>query len=361
MPEKRVAVAMSGGIDSSVAGALLKEEGYKVIGLTMKIWNGREQNDKMPDTSHACYGPGEAVDIKDVEKVADQLEIPFFVFDLRDEYESQVLDYFQREYLKGRTPNPCAVCNKRIKFGTLYRKAKESGIAFDYFATGHYVRVEYYRARERYILKRARDRKKDQSYFLYGLSQAQLSRSIFPLGELSKEEVRRKAKNLNLSIYDKDESQDFFAGDYTSLIKEPSGPGPILNQEGERVGEHKGIYHYTIGQRKGLGIKAPSPLYVVDIKADENAVVVGPQEQIYKDWLVAANINWITIKRLKEPMKVIAKIRYRHSGANATLFPLEEGNRMEVRFKEPQRAITPGQVVVFYEDERVIGGGIIER
>ncbi|MBD3413692.1 MAG: hypothetical protein GF421_04575 [Candidatus Aminicenantes bacterium] len=232
MSKKNIAVAMSGGVDSSIAGAILKQKGHQVCGIFMKIWNERNICEKEPIEKHACYGPGELEDIRDAEATAKKLDIPFYVFDLKDEYESQVLDYFRKEYMEGRTPNPCTVCNKKIKFGELFRRAKESDVAFDYLATGHYVKRYYDKERNRHVLKRAVDTSKDQSYFLYGLSQKQLSCSLFPLGFLSKKEVRNKAYELGLKIYDKPESQDFFLGDYNSLIPETQGSGPILNRKG---------------------------------------------------------------------------------------------------------------------------------
>ena len=354
----KVAVAMSGGVDSSVAAALLKEKGYEVIGVTMKVWDG----ETLPanGTRHACYGPGEEEDLEDARKVAQVLGIPLNIFNLRQEYKIEVLDYFCHEYLSGRTPNPCIRCNRRVKFDALLEKARDTGIEFDYFATGHYARVEHDESRSRYLLKKAKDMAKDQSYFLFALSQEQLSNSLFPLGNHTKEEVRKMAWDLELGIDDKSESQDFFAGDYSSLLGKVARPGPILNKEGEILGEHRGIPFYTIGQRKGLGISSKEPLYVTAIDQEKNVIVVGPKEEVYGDELVAMELNWIAIQELSRPVDVKAKIRYLHKEAEAMVIPLDE-DKVHVKFKEPQMAITPGQAVVFYDDDIVIGGGTIER
>jgi tRNA-specific 2-thiouridylase len=354
----KVAVAMSGGVDSSVAAALLKEKGYEVIGVTMKVWDG----ETLPanGTRHACYGPGEEEDLEDARKVAQVLGIPLNIFNLRQEYKIEVLDYFCHEYLSGRTPNPCIRCNRRVKFDALLRKARDTGIEFDYFATGHYARVEHDEGRSRYLLKKAKDMAKDQSYFLFALSQEQLSNSLFPLGNHTKEEVRKMARDLELGIDDKPESQDFFAGDYSSLLGKVARPGPILNKEGEILGEHRGIPFYTIGQRKGLGISSKEPLYVTAIDQGKNVIVVGPKEEVYGDELVAMELNWIAIEELSRPVDLKAKIRYLHKEAEAMVIPLDE-DKVHVKFKEPQMAITPGQAVVFYDDDTVIGGGTIER
>lgn len=348
---------MSGGVDSSVAAALLKEKGYQVTGVTMKIWGGEVPLEEEPH--HACYGPGEAQDIEDARKVAQMLDIPFHIIDLKQAYQTEVLDYYCREYIAGRTPNPCLRCNRTVKFGALLEKAWQSGIEFDYFATGHYARVEYNQKKHRYLLKKAADLSKDQSYFLSSLSQEQLGQALFPLGDYTKSEVRKIAADFGLEVHDKPESQDFIAGGYRSLVG-VSQPGPILDRQGNTLGEHKGISHYTIGQRKGLGISTPEPSYVIDIDPEKNAIIIGSKEDLYQDQLIASGLNWIAIEKLTEPIEVKARIRYRHPEAEAKVTPLD-GDKVYVKFNQPQPAITPGQAVVFYQGDTVVGGGTIER
>ena len=348
---------MSGGVDSSVAAALLKEEGYEVVGVTMRIWNGEPLTGR--ETRGCCYGPDEE-DIEGACKVAQALEIPFHVFDLRREYKDEVLDYVLREYMSGRTPNPCIRCNRKVKLGWLVEKALQAGIGFDHVATGHYARVEWAKSKGRYILKKARDETKDQSYFLFSLSQAQLGRCLFPLGYHTKKEVRRLASDFDLGIDDRPESQDFITGGYSSLLGAAVRPGPILDRQGNVLGEHRGIPFYTIGQRKGLGISTSEALYVTNIDQEKNAIVVGTKEEVYGDELLCAQLNWIAIQGLKRPIKVKAKIRYSHKESEAVIAPLGK-DEVHVKFEEPQMAITPGQAIVFYNRDLVLGGGIIER
>lgn len=355
--QTRVVVGMSGGVDSSVAAAILKNQGYQVTGVTMQIWSGEDSVEE--GIHHACYGPGEAEDIADTRAVCELLGIPFHVIDLRQEYKAEVLDYYCNEYLSGRTPNPCVKCNRTVKFGALLAATRAAGIEFDYFATGHYARVEYSQERRRYLLRKAADLSKDQSYFLSGLSQEQLGRTLFPLAELTKNEVRKMAEDFGLPVSRKPESQDFVAGGYKSLIA-AAPAGPIVDKRGNTLGEHSGISNYTIGQRKGLGISLDEPKYVVDIDSENNTIVVGGHADLYHTRLVASGLNWIGIERPEQPVTVNARIRYRHQETEAIVTPLD-GDTANVEFSVPQPAITPGQTVVFYRGDEVLGGGTIER
>lgn len=348
---------MSGGVDSSVAAALLRERGHDITGICMKLWDGSP----LPaGPYHACYGPDEAEDIEDARQVAAFLTIPFYVIDVTREYKSAVLDYFRQEYLAGRTPNPCIRCNQQIKFKTLLAKARLAGVSFDYFATGHYARVDFCRVKGRYVLRRGKDMHKDQSYWLAFLSQEQLSTLILPLGDYTKHEVRGKASELGLQTHDKPDSQDFFSGDYQELINVPSCPGPIVDRTGAVLGTHRGIWLYTVGQRKGLGIAARKPLYVLEIDREKNTVVVGSREELAQGCLTARDVNFISVDPISRPRKVQVKIRYAQKPFEATLHPPEHG-AVQVTFQEPQLAVTPGQAVVFYDGDCVVGGGIIEK
>ena len=352
-----VLAAMSGGVDSSVTAALMKEAGHDVIGATMSVFSG---NASTKGSVHGCYGPEEQDDITDARKVADAIGIPFHVLDLRDKYRREVLDYTCNEYFSGRTPNPCVRCNRTVKFDAFVSEARNAGIEFDYLAMGHYVRVEHDEPSGRYLLKKARDKNKDQTYFLHLLSQQQLGICIFPLGDYTKEEVRKKANDLGLDVADKAESQNFISGGYSLLFDQQPEEGPILDKEGNVLGRHKGIPFYTIGQRRRLGIVAETPLYVTGIDSEKNAVYVGPKDELLSDELTATNLNWIAVDRLFGPIQVKAKIRYRHTPADALLTP-EVGSRVRVKFEKPQMSITPGQSVVFYIGDTVLGGGTIER
>jgi tRNA-specific 2-thiouridylase len=355
----KVVAAMSGGVDSSVAAALLKEEGYQVIGITMQVWPSSKSADES-GASGGCCGLDAVADAK---RVAYRLGIPHHVVDFRDVFARKVVDHFCQEYSLGRTPNPCIRCNQFVKFDSLLRKAKELDAGF--VATGHYARIEK-EASGRCLLKKGTDKRKDQSYFLYVMTQEQLSHSLFPLGDLTKERVRRMAGEFELPVTDKSESQDicFIPGnDYTEFLKEYVAaavkPGQILDGQGNVLGQHRGIIHYTIGQRKGLGVSAREPLYVLAINHEENAVIVGGKDEVYSTELTASEINWIATEVPEQPVNVSARIRYLHREAAAVVTPLGE-DRAQVKFKEPQMAITPGQAVVFYDGDTVIGGGSIE-
>ena len=357
----KVVVAMSGGVDSSVAAVLLKEAGYHVIGVTMQIWpRGRQGHEA--EGYEGCCGIDAAEDAK---RVAYKLGIPHYVMNFRDIFSQIVIADFCEEYTLGRTPNPCIKCNQYIKFGILLEKAMQLGA--DFIATGHYARVETDESTGRYLLKKGIDGSKDQSYFLYPLTQDQLSHALFPIGSYSKTRVKEIARERELSVASRPESQEICFipdNDYSQFVRtyipQAARPGPILNKQGAILGEHRGIFSYTIGQRKGLGIAAPNPLYVIAIEPERNAVVVGGKEDVYRSELIASNLNWISIAALEQPTHVKAKIRYRHEEAAAEVIP-GDGGRVRVIFNKPQMAITPGQAVVFYDGDTVTGGGTIER
>lgn len=355
--KKSVLVAMSGGVDSSVAAALLLERGYKVVGVTMKLWE-----DECTSRDSMCC----SIDaVNDARRVADKLEIPHYVLNLKDEFNKNVIEYFIEQYSKGYTPNPCIACNKRIKFELLLQKAKSMGI--DYIATGHYAKTEYDEQTKRWLLKRSQEKSKDQTYVLYGMTQEQLEHTFFPLGEFdSKEQVRKIAEGLDIKVADKPESQEicFVSGDYGDFIErrksDISRPGDYIDVNGKVLGRHKGIIHYTIGQRKGLGIALGKPAFVVAIDVAENQVVLGDESEIFSDELTARDLNLIAIDNLQDEMKVTAKIRYSAKESCACISPLENG-QIKVKFEHKQRAITPGQAVVFYQGDIVLGGATIKN
>jgi tRNA-specific 2-thiouridylase len=356
--KKRVVVAMSGGVDSSTTAWLLKKRGYEVIGVTMCIGTS-DQTQKGPVR---CCG---LADIEDARRVALQLEIPFYVFYLRDEFEKEVIQYFCKEYAKGRTPNPCILCNERVKFGSFLKKALELGA--DYLSTGHYAKLEFDDNLKQYLLKKGVDRRKDQSYVLFSLRQDQFRHILFPLGDYQKEEVRREALERGLRVHNKPESQEVcFIQDHSyhsflsERLKESIEPGPIIDQEGNVLGRHKGIPFYTIGQRRGLRLAKGRPLYVIGIDRKKNALIVGEEKEVYSDTFVVDFLNWLNPQKMASPFSAQVKIRYNHPGSEATLSPKgEEG--VEVKFKTPQKAITPGQAAVFYDGETVLGGGWIKE
>ena len=342
----KVVVAMSGGVDSSVAAAMLKEEGCDIIGATMQIWPADEP-------------------AADAKYVADKLGIPHCVMNFSDIFAREVIADFCQEYRRGRTPNPCIRCNQHVKFGALLERAREMGA--DFIATGHYARIEPDEATGTCLLKKGADAQKDQSYFLCQLTREQLQHTMFPIGNLTKERVRQIAAELNLPVASRPESQeicfipdDDYSGFLKDYIPQAIEPGPILDEQGNILGEHQGITGYTIGQRQGLGIAAREPLYVTAIEPDRNAVVVGTREAIYGSELIASNLNWLAIDSPEHPFRVKARVRYRHPEAEAVVTPLDE-DRVYVKFAEPQMAITPGQAIVFYDGDTVVGGGTISK
>lgn len=353
----KVAVGLSGGVDSSAAAALLLEQGYEVVGITMTIWDGSVD---LKGAGDACFGPGEAQDVELASKLCAKLGIEFKEIDLKAEYKKIVLSYFREEYLKGRTPNPCVVCNRNLKFGFLLSRAKELGVGFDFFATGHYARVELNGGIPR--LRKGLDESKDQSYFLHAVKREQLAKTIFPLGSLTKAQVREIARRHGMEAADKPESQDFISGgSYDVLFQDgDSGPGEIVDLDGAVIGRHKGIINYTVGQRKGLNLSCSRPMYVVSIDAENNRIVASDEEALSSNCLTASSLNWLSIDAPSEPTRVKARIRQKHREADATLFPLSDGG-VKVVFDEPQRAVTPGQSAVFYDGDLVLGGGVIEK
>jgi len=354
---------MSGGVDSTVAAFLLKEHGCSVTGVTMQIWDGAES---VHDTGRSgCYGPGEAEEIKSARQIADRIGIPHVVVPLAPEYRSSVIEYFRAEYMAGRTPNPCVMCNRRIKFGALLDKLAGMGIEFDLFATGHYARTMRGIAGERNLLLKGVDPLKDQSYFLSHLSQTQLGRVVFPLGGTTKAEVKRFAAGLGwFDLTAVQESQDFIdGGNYSALFSDREmTPGRILDTKGRVLGTHRGLVHYTIGQRKNLGLGGGSdrPLYVLGMDGCSNTITVGEHGELFSRELRASSLNWIALESSPvSPLKVSARIRQQHREAPALLTMLDD-HTAEVIFDAPQMSITPGQAVVFYDGDSVIGGGTID-
>lgn len=355
----KVFVAMSGGVDSSVAAALLVEEGYEVIGATMQVWDPA-----VTEIDGEHVGCCSLAAVEDARRVANILGIPHYVINLRQPFQEKVIAYFCREYSQGRTPNPCIACNRYIKFEIFLNRAMAVGA--DFIATGHYARLLFDPTGNRYLLKRAKDKNKDQTYMLYNLTQQQASRLLTPLGDYTKEEVRKIAAQKNLPVANKAESQDicFITGRYQDFIKEEAAveikPGPFIDLQGRVLGRHKGIPFYTIGQRRGLGLSLGERMYVIDIDPRQNAIIVGPEEALMSPDLVAGENNFILMEELKKPMEVQAQIRYRANGSPAVIIPLDR-DKVRVHFYKPQRAITPGQAVVYYLDDFLVGGGVINK
>ncbi len=358
MKKPVVAVGISGGVDSSVVAALMKEKDYHVIGFTMAIWDGSFEIDE--NAKDACFGPNEEADLEAAAEICRSLGISHHIIDLREEYRLNVLEYFKKEYISGRTPNPCVRCNRSMKFGFMLEKARKMGIDFDYYATGHYARIEK-EGPDRLVLKKGSDPSRDQSYFLSGLKRDQLSSVFFPLGNMMKSEVRELARKYNLLSAERRDSQDFISGgDYSPLFHEEDfKPGDIVDREGNIIGKHKGIINYTIGQRRGLGISAAKPLYVLKIDAPGRKIVAGEKEHLFSKGLRARDFNLISVHRLYDLQKVKAKIRQAHREADAVI-RTEESDDMSIIFDEPQLSVTPGQTVVLYDGEIVLGGGIID-
>jgi len=352
--QKKVMIGMSGGVDSSVAAYILKQKGYDVTGVTMQIW----QEDKEQEGSCCSLTA-----VEDARRVATKLDIPYYVINFKKVFDEKVIQYFIKEYLAGRTPNPCIACNRYVKFEEFLNKA--ISMDMDYVATGHYARVDYRDGR--YLLMKSASKKKDQTYVLYNLTQEQLSKTLFPLEDITKEEVRAIAKKLKLNVASKPDSQEIcFVEDnnYGKFLKENSTlktkPGDIIDTKGKLLGRHNGIYNYTIGQRKGLGISSNRPLFVIDIDPINNQIVVGDDSEGFGKTLIAEDINLIAIEKLTKERRVSAKIRYAAQESPALIKPLKD-DKILVEFDTPQRAITPGQAVVFYDGDIVLGGGTIVK
>ncbi|HKW96753.1 MAG TPA: tRNA 2-thiouridine(34) synthase MnmA [Bryobacteraceae bacterium] len=368
MPERPIAVAMSGGVDSSTAAGLLVSRGHAVVGLTMQLWNQR----RLPELSTgATTGRCCSLDdVYDARRVAEQLGIPFYLVNFEEQFERQVVEPFVAEYLAGRTPIPCTLCNNFIKFDRFLEMA--DGVGAGQIATGHYARITQNTETGRYQLRTAVDAGKDQTYFMFGLTQRQLARALFPLGEMRKSEVRALAREMGLAVAEKDESYEICFvpnGDYAAFLDEylrSKGAtlervhGEIVSTDGRTVGGHAGVHHFTVGQRRGLGIATGEPLYVIATDAGTQRVTVGPNEALYRARLIAKAVNWISWPGITAPARARVKIRNKHEAAAAILYPTVDPARVEVHFDEPQRAVTAGQGAVFYDGDLVLGGGWIE-
>lgn len=357
MEKGKVVVGMSGGVDSSVAAYLLKKEGYDVIGVTMQIW--QDDYNEEGRKGEGCCG---ITAVDDARRVAEKIGIPYYVMNFKDVFQKEVIEYFLEEYRHGRTPNPCIACNRYVKWEALLKRSLEIGA--DYIATGHYARVEQL-ANGRFAVRNSVTAKKDQTYALYNLTQEQLKRTLMPIGAYTKEEIRKIAEETGLMVAHKPDSQDICFipdNDYAKFIEEQthekSRPGNFVDKEGNVLGIHKGITHYTVGQRKGLNLSMGHPVFVTEIRPDTNEVVIGENEDVFTDRLIAGNVNYMSIGDFEGEYRTFAKIRYNHGGAPCILRKLSDG-RVECIFDEPVRAVTPGQAVVFYDGEYVMGGGTI--
>ena len=355
MEKKTVVVGMSGGVDSSVAAYLLKEQGYNVIGVTMQIW--QDEDTFTQEENGGCCGLSA---VWDARRVAERLEIPYYVMNFKQSFEENVITYFKHEYLQGRTPNPCIACNRYVKWESLLKRSLDIGA--DYIATGHYARIEHLE-NGRYAIKNSVTASKDQTYALYNLTQEQLSHTLMPVGSYEKDKIREIATQIGLTVANKPDSQEIcfipdndYAGYIERNVDKVPGEGNFVDLEGNILGRHKGIIHYTVGQRKGLGLAMGKPVFVVAIKPDTNEVVIGGPDDVFSQTLIGDQMNYMGMADLPEEREVIAKIRYSHPGAKARIKKLND-TEVECTFDTPQRAITPGQAVVFYDEHGIVLGG----